>query len=389
MSNINDTLDPSLKNYKIKVLLVDDQAIVGEQVRRMLLDQDIEFHFCKDSANAVSTAIEISPTIILQDLVMPDIDGMTLVRYYRAHPKLKEIPVIVLSSKEEAETKAELFAKGANDYLVKLPDKIELIARIKYHSTAYINLLQRNAAFRLIESELKKAGEYVESMLPKTINNDMIETFYRFIPSAQLGGDLFGYHHIDENHFAIYLLDVCGHGVGSALLSVSAHNILRGMNLADTDFTDPENVAISLNEKFQMSDHHDLYFTLFYSVYNKQTRTFEYINAGHPPALMVNNSNYHQLENENFIIGGLPFYPFSKSKCQIEANSCLYIYSDGSYEIDKTDGEMWTLEEMHKFIFDNNNSEHTELDLLYEECKKISAKKILDDDYSILKIIFK
>ncbi len=378
-----------LNNYKIKVLLVDDQAIVGEQVRRMLSEQDIEFHFCKDSANAVSVALEISPTIILQDLVMPDIDGMTLVRYYRAHPKLKDIPVIVLSSKEEAETKAELFAKGANDYLVKLPDKIELIARIKYHSNGYINLLQRNAAYKVIESELKKAGEYVESMLPKPINNDIVETNFRFIPSAQLGGDLFGYHNIDENHFAIYLLDVCGHGVGSALLSVSAHNILRGMNLADTDFKDPENVAKSLNEKFQMSDHHDLYFTLFYAVYNKSTRVLEFINAGHPPALMIDGNKYQPLENENFIIGGLPFYPFSKSTMNVSANSCMYIYSDGAYEIDKIDGEMWTLEEMNQFIFDNANSDSSELDKLYKECKDISGKKILDDDFSILKIIFK
>ena len=378
-----------INNYKIKVLLVDDQAIVGEQVRRMLDGQDIEYHFCKDSGNAVATAIEIQPTVILQDLVMPDVDGMTLVRYYRAHPKLKEIPVIVLSSKEEAETKAELFAKGANDYLVKLPDKIELIARIKYHSNGYINLLQRNAAYKVIESELKKAGEYVESMLPKPINNDVVETNFRFIPSAQLGGDLFGYHNIDDEHFAIYLLDVCGHGVGSALLSVSAHNILRGMNLADTDFKDPENVANSLNEKFQMSDHHDLYFTLFYAVYNKTTRVLEYINAGHPPAMIISNNSYQQLENENFIIGGLPSYPFGKSTYNISPNTCLYIYSDGAYEIDKIDGEMWTLEEMNQFIFDNSNNENAELDKLYLECKNLGGKKILDDDFSILKVMFK
>ena len=78
---------------------------------------------------------------------MPEIEGLTLVKFFRAHPGLKDIPVIVLSSKEEAVTKAEAFVAGANDYMVKLPDSVGLIARIRYHSRGYINLLERNDSF--------------------------------------------------------------------------------------------------------------------------------------------------------------------------------------------------------------------------------------------------
>ncbi len=155
------TTKTDLTRHDITVLLVDDQAIVGETVRRMLAPEpDIVFHYCSDPAGALAAAIEISPTVILQDLVMPDIDGLTLVRFYRRHPQLKDVPLIVLSSKEEAITKAEAFALGANDYLVKLPDRIELVARIRYHSRGYINLLERNEAYeKLLKSQQELASE--------------------------------------------------------------------------------------------------------------------------------------------------------------------------------------------------------------------------------------
>ncbi|ELS32724.1 MULTISPECIES: diguanylate cyclase [Pseudanabaena] len=141
----------------ITVLLIDDQAIIGEAVRRMLLtESDIIFHFCSDPSVAIQKAIEVAPTVILQDLVMPEIDGLMLLKFFRANVVTRDIPMIVLSSKEEVELKAEAFAIGANDYLIKLPDKIELIARIRYHSRAYINLLQRDEAYQAIQDYLKK-----------------------------------------------------------------------------------------------------------------------------------------------------------------------------------------------------------------------------------------
>src|SRR5260221_8079575 len=93
---------------------------------------------------------KIKPTVILQDLVMPGIDGLTLVSQFRGHPVTKDIPIIVLSTNENPQVKGQAFALGANDYLVKLPDKIELIARIRYHSRAYLNQLQRDAAYRAL-----------------------------------------------------------------------------------------------------------------------------------------------------------------------------------------------------------------------------------------------
>jgi signal transduction histidine kinase/HPt (histidine-containing phosphotransfer) domain-containing protein len=133
------------------VLLVDDQVMVAEAIRRSLANQPgIDFHYCIDPNEAIRLAIQIKPTVILQDLVMPGIDGLTLVRNFRANPATKDIPIIVLSTKEEPAIKSQSFAAGANDYLVKLPDKIELVARIRYHTKAFISQLQRDEAFRAL-----------------------------------------------------------------------------------------------------------------------------------------------------------------------------------------------------------------------------------------------
>jgi signal transduction histidine kinase/HPt (histidine-containing phosphotransfer) domain-containing protein len=137
--------------YHVMVLLVDDQAMVCEAIRRALASEpDVDFHYCADAREALSIATQIRPTVILQDLVMPGIDGLSLVSQFRSNPTTHDIPIIVLSTNENPQVKGQAFALGANDYLVKLPDRLELIARIRYHSRAYLNQLQRDAAYRAL-----------------------------------------------------------------------------------------------------------------------------------------------------------------------------------------------------------------------------------------------
>ena len=155
----------ALKRYQIKVLLIDDQAFIGEAVRRMLAtEDDIIFHYCSDPIQAIQQATEIAPTVILQDLVMPEIDGLLLLRFFHANAATRDIPMIVLSAKEDANLKAEAFAIGANDYIVKLPDPVELIARIRYHSQAYINRLQRDEAYLAMQESEQRLRKVLENM---------------------------------------------------------------------------------------------------------------------------------------------------------------------------------------------------------------------------------
>ena len=202
-------------------------------------------------------AAEFHPTVILQDLVMPEIDGLTMLRFYRANPATRDIPTIVLSTKEEPKVKAEAFALGANDYLVKLPDPIELTARIRHHSRGYIAQIERNEAYAALKrSEERLAAEFARGreicdLAASRAAERRYPTDWQFIPSVELGGDAFGYHWLDSDHLAIYLLDVCGHGVKAALLSISAINVLRNQTLSSTDFLSPSEVLAGLTRSFR------------------------------------------------------------------------------------------------------------------------------------------
>ncbi|MDP1880401.1 MAG: SpoIIE family protein phosphatase [Parachlamydiaceae bacterium] len=383
------------------VLLVDDQAIIGEAIRRLLSEEkDIEFHYCSNPEKAIEIAEQIHPTVILQDLVMPEFDGLTLVKYFRAHSILKNIPIIVLSTKEDPRIKAEAFAIGANDYIVKLPDKIELIARIRYHSKSYIHLLERNEAFRrlkesqdILNSELAEAASYVRSLLPPPLNNQ-IKTDWIFIPSTELGGDAFGYHWLDKDHFAIYLLDVCGHGVGAALLSISVINFLRSETLINTDFKNPSSVLIALNEVFQMEKQNNMFFTIWYGVFNANTNQLTYANGGHPPAILIsegqtnNDKVVKYLKPEGVAIGIAPEGFFSNETCKIESNNVLYLFSDGVYELNNQQGEIGTLDEFVKYLIQYENNKESYLDEIVQHSRLKQGESLFSDDYSILRVSF-
>jgi adenylate cyclase len=217
-SSVTDAVGRSVDGHR--VLLVDDQPMIGEAVRRLLADQaDITFAFCKDAAKALSTAEEFQPTVILQDLVMPDIDGLDLVSQFRSHPSTEKIPVIMLSANEEAATKAQLLEAGANDYLIKLPHQIELIARIRVHSEAYKRLLERDAAFGALERSLadltrerEKSERLLRNILPDTIaerlKNNVSTIAETYSSVSVLFADLCGFTTFSERVDASQLVDL-------------------------------------------------------------------------------------------------------------------------------------------------------------------------------------
>jgi len=227
---------PFKSDAVIQVLLVDDQPIIAEGIRRMLeTEQDIQFHYCEDPSKAIDTAIDVDATVILQDLVMPDVDGMTLVRFYRANHATKDIPVIVLSSKEDPKIKSEAFSSGASDYLVKLPDPIELIARIRSHAKNYILQTERDSAFFALR-EMKKQLEKSNRKLQKISMQDGLtgisnrrhfdETLEEELKTAGNTKTPLSLILIDIDHFKLYN-DSYGHQGGDDCLVSVAKTIAK------------------------------------------------------------------------------------------------------------------------------------------------------------------
>lgn len=375
---------------RVSVLLVDDQAIIGEAVRRMLATQpDIAYRSIVDPTKAIETALELKPTVILQDLVMPAVDGLDLVRAYRERSELKETPIVVLSSKEEATTKAEAFARGANDYLVKLPDPIELIARIRHHSRGYVAQLERNEAFlrlelseRAMAAELRQAANYVQSLLEPPMDRPELRTEWAFIPSASLGGDTFGYHWIDQDRFACYVLDVCGHGVGPALLSVSAMSLIRSLPIEER--ADPKTVLERLNANFPMTRHNGMFFTIWYGVFDRRDRSLLWSGGGHPPALVWRAGAITRLESQGLMIGVVPELDNPNDRTQLEAGDRLFLYSDGCFELPVPEGGVWGLEKFIASLVPEVRG--SRIDAVRAITRAVQGSDEYGDDYSFIEV---
>lgn len=142
------------------VLLVDDQPMVGEAIRRIVEPMaGFDYHYLCDPMSAIETLEAIKPSVVLLDLQMPHKDGLTLLGEIRRHPRLQGVPVVMLSGTESAQTKAMAFEAGTDDYLVKIPERAELQARLRYHSRAYKTRLQRDEALQALRESQRKLQE--------------------------------------------------------------------------------------------------------------------------------------------------------------------------------------------------------------------------------------
>jgi PAS domain S-box-containing protein len=255
-------------------------------------------------------------------------------------------------------------------------------------------LLERNRDLKRLSSELLDAAGYVKTVLPQPLTSGIIKTDWKFIPSAYLGGDSFGYHWIDKDHFAIYLIDVSGHGWGAALFSVSIINALRSHSLPETDFRDPEQVLYALNEAFPSGQHNDMFFTIWYGVYRKSSAMLTYSSGGHPPAILISSTPPHgtpelkKLRTSGPIVGSDMAVRYEKRTKKIQIPSSLILLSDGVYEFSTNDGAIWGFDNLLKLIEQSSPRKGFYSELILSNTQNLKSGKAFDDDFTILEIVF-
>ncbi len=236
--------------------------------------------------------------------------------------------------------------------------------------------------------ELSQAAEYVRALLPPSLCGE-VAINHLFMPSSDLGGDMFDYYWLDSDHLVIYLLDVAGHGVKSALLSISVLNVMRSRALQIEDFHQPATVLQELNRIFQMGDQGDDYFTMWYGVYNRVDRTITYASAGHPPALIVNpDRTVQQLNIGGIAIGLMPDIAYTQGVCHIEAGSRFYLFSDGVYEIIQENGKLWEFDAFVDLISVYQHQHSNHLDSIFSHICRIKDSNAFDDDFSLIQVDF-
>lgn len=377
------------------ILLIDDDPTVRLILKNTLQKQGYNVSVASNGEEGLNLAQNLHPALILCDWMMPGIDGLEVCRQIKANRDLSATFFILLTARTEVEDRVKGLDNGADDFLSKPVEMNELKARVRAGLRLYQlnqDLVTQKQALQEVnqklQTELDEAAEYVRSLLPSPLKGK-ITTDSLFIPSAKLGGDCFDYNWLDEDNLAFYLLDVSGHGVGSALLSVAVLNIMRSQSLPHTNFYHPGEVLTALNRVFYLRG--DKFFTIWYGVYNVSKRQLVYANAGHPPAVMINNSDstteIKQLGLPGVPISILPDEEFVNEYEYLPINSNLYIFSDGAYELRLPNGKMWQLDDfinlLSKFTVANDNIKH-----LLNQISAATSTTTFDDDLSLLKLTF-
>jgi len=183
---------------------------------------------------------------------------------------------------------------------------------------------------------------------------------------------------------------VSGHGVGSAMHSVSVLNVLRQRALPNVDFRNPAEVLASLNDRFPTDEHNGLYFTMWYGVYHTETRTLSYGTAGHGPAILVpaDKSATTPLGMSAVMIGMLPDQTYDVAHEVMPAGSTLFVFSDGAYEIVTKDGTRTDIEEFLPLLTAPSTPGVTDPERVYQAIRDVSKPGPLDDDFSLMALTF-
>lgn len=374
-----------------KILVIDDDPTIRLVIEKILQKQGYEVILANDGQQGIELANQLQPALIICDWIMPSLDGLEVCRRVRANPALATTFFILLTSRGEVSDRVTGLNTGADDFLAKPVDISELQARV--HAGLRLHQLTQDLRRQkqLLEAELLEAADYVRSLLPPPMSG-AVNIEARFIPCRQLGGDCFDYFWLDPDYLVIYLLDVSGHGLGSALPSSLVLNLLRSHSLPSVNFYQPHDVLTGLNEAFQMSHQNQKYFTIWYGVYNQVKRQLTYASAGHPPAILLDpnpngNVNVHRLVTPSVPIGILPEVTYSSDRLTIPANSKLYIFSDGIYEAGQMSAHStWSLDAFVQLLIELEAQ--TSLDAILNHVHHSSGIETFDDDLSLLQVAF-
>ncbi|NJN03318.1 MAG: SpoIIE family protein phosphatase [Leptolyngbyaceae cyanobacterium SL_1_1] len=371
------------------ILVIDDDRMTQRLLQRLLQGQGYIVTIAQNGSDGLALAEQIDPALIVCDWVLPgSTNGLDVCRGVKNNPDLATTFFLLLTARDSSADRVKGLDAGADDLLTKPVDINELKARVRAGLRFHQLTRDLKTQKQLLEAELTEAADYVRSLLPTNLEGKVpIEAC--FIPSRQLGGDCFDYYWLDPDYLVIYLLDVSGHGLGSALLSTSVLNVLRSQSLPNVNFYRPEKVLQALNETFQMDDQHDKYFTIWYGVYNYATRQLSYASAGHPPAVLVTQSGgeikIDCLKTPGMPVGMLPDSRFIWQRTQVPPESDLYIFSDGIYEV-QDPGEVAPLD-LYSFVslLGEKGTEQT-IDNVLTRVKALRSEDTFPDDLSLLKI---
>jgi sigma-B regulation protein RsbU (phosphoserine phosphatase) len=391
----------------MKILIAEDDLVSRRILESRLVKWGHQVFTAQDGKEAWELFNDEEVSIVITDWMMPGIDGVELVRRIRSSNPSGYVYTILITAKQQKKDLLEAMGAGADDFITKPFDKDELHVRLRA-GERIIELEQNLAgsnrnlkiANEMMNRDLKAASGIQRSFLPTKA--PVVPGFnfsWKFKPCEVLAGDFLNIFPLDESHVGLYVLDVCGHGVPAALLSVTLsrllspnpfQSILLKKHEDSKDYTpvSPADVALQLNNQFQFDYRTGQFFTLLYGILNTMNGEFDFVSAGHPGMVHIpRNSGPVILTTPGFPIG----FPDSEEEeydenlLQLNPGDRLYIYSDGITEAKNADNELFWENRLKKSLSQNS---HLPLDdsltALLDSLANWSGTEKYTDDITII-----
>ncbi len=351
-----------------KILIADDEPrnIRMLQVRLRLEGYDVIM--AEDGIEAMQKIVDQKPDLILLDVMMPGKTGYEVCEELRAHEDTRFIPVIMVTALDQQEAKIKGLEAGADDFITKPPDSVELITRVRSllrikHFQDDLTRLNSELEFRneLMAQDLRMAREVQQQLLPQDVSSiPGFNVVYRYIPESQVGGDFVEISLLSENHLGIFLADAMGHGAQAALVTVLLKTVLSEI-LGTTQR--PDQILNYLNNRFVklLSGKIITYASGCYLIIDREQRRLVYSNAGHPFPLLLNRQTGECVEldgaGNGTGLGLLPHARYLVADHPFDENHTLLLFTDGIYEAMDMDGMMYGVERVRKRMIEQRDHE--------------------------------
>ena len=364
----------------MRILVAEDDPISRRVLEKVLSEWGHDVTACGTGVEAWAAFRKRPYPIVISDWMMPGLDGVDLVRQIREHPTDQYVYTIMLTSRSETADLVKGFDAGVDDYLKKPLDVEELRARMRA-ADRIIELERRLAeqfaalqaanhevvsVNRRMQRDLEAAARIQQALLPTMLPRfPGVEFTWQFSPCHELAGDILNVFPLDDRHVAFYVLDVSGHGVQAALLSVSLSRVLvptadqssllvrqRGEELV---IVPPAVMARRLNRRFLTMPNTAQFFTMLYGVLDVVDREARYVCAGHPGPIFAPRGGRPQLlPATGPPLGIRDGIPYEQKTIRLEEGDRLLVYSDGVTEARNRAGEFFGTEQL--------------LDVVHEQC---------------------
>jgi len=386
-----------------RILIADDTPVNLKILSSILTAQGYTPLPATNGQETLDVARRELPDLILLDIMMPGMDGYAVCAELKSDPALAEIPVIFLSALQQTADKVKGLELGAVDYVAKPFDRAEVLARINTQlrlRQLTRSLLQANAELQerqgRLEEDLRAAADIQRALLPREgLSLPGVSLAWRFAPCDTVGGDLFGALVLDERSLGFYILDVSGHGVPSAMLTVSAAQSLAqgggivcrrepGSLLARA--VSPTEVLSALDREYPF-ERFERYFTISYLVLEVAAGTLRYSSAAHPAPLLVRpDGTLRELSEGGPILGaGLGPAAFEEGQRQLQAGERVFLYTDGIPEFEGPGGQPFGRDPFRRVLQETASlSLEAACERVMTTLREFGGARVPNDDVSLL-----